>query len=447
MKILIVGLGRMGYSLAEQLDREGHAVYAIDHDPVCVERARVRLDIMAIKGSGCSLNDLRELGVTDADLAIAASGWDEVNVVSCLVARELGVKRCIARIESTELADNLREMPASSLGVDEFVNPRHETVNRLIDIIKTPGTTMTAEFDEGRVQLRGLRVEKDSQLTGMPLMALKALFVEHFLVPAVLRGEDLIVPKGDFTIQTGDVIYLILRTEMFEPFLDLFEFPNKQAKRVFVYGARGIGLDLCREIEKEIPDVILLDEDWDLRKQASSVLHKTSIIDGSPRDQNLMTDLKISTGDYFIGASESEEANFSSALIARRLGVRNTVMLTDHPSHVELFDTLPLDAVISPAVVSVGAILKAVRSGNVLSMFNIAGGRGEAIEVAAQEGSKAVGKKLMDVSFPEGVMVAAVVNENGFSIASGNTVIKEQDKVILITLRESINEALELFGK
>jgi len=446
LKILIVGLGRMGYSLAEQLDREGHAVYAVDHRNDAVERARARLDIMVACGSGCSIKVLQELGAQNADLIIAASGSDEVNIVSCLVAREIGVKRSISRLESRDLVENLREMPLSSLGIDEFVNPREETVKRLCQIIRTPGTTMSAEFAGGDVELRGLRVEHESQLTQLPLMALQALFVEHFLVSAVQREQELIIPKGDFQIQVGDIIHVVLHKSIFRQFLELFDFEKQRARKIFVYGAKGIGLDLCRELEDDLQDIVLIDEDWDQRKKASAFLKKTSIIDGSPRDNILMQDLKINTSDYFIGASESEEANFSSALIAKRLGVKNAVMLTDHPSHVELFDTLPLDAVLSPVIISVGAILKAARAGSVLSMFNIAGGRGEALEIVAHKKAQAVGTPLKEIKFPAGIMIAATINSSGFHIASGATVIQPGDRVIIVGKREIISSAISMIG-
>ncbi|WP_461752633.1 Trk system potassium transporter TrkA [Methanocorpusculum sp.] len=445
MRILIIGLGRMGYSLAEQLESEGHRVYGIDTNKENVERASIKLDIMCVHGSGCSLSTLRELDIEGADLVIAASGSDEINIVSCLVARELGIKRCIARIESEELANNLREMPPSALGIDEFVNPREETVRRMADIVRTPGTTMTAEFDEGKFQLRGLRVEKDSQLTSRPLVELQALFVEHFLVPAVQRGDTLIIPRGDFTIKTGDVVYVLLKTNTFQNFLSLFEFANTKTRRVFIYGGSQLGIELVHTLEKTIPEVILLEEDWDKRQQASSQISKSAIINGSPQDMTLMQDLKISNADFFVGVSDSEELNFSSALLAKRMGSKYGVMLTDHPDHVELFDTLPIDAVVSPATLSVGAILKAARSGAVLSMFNIAGGRGEALELIAQPNSKNIGKALKDISFPEGALVAAIANNEGFHIASGNTVIEAGSSIILISKKKNIKQAIELF--
>ena len=382
----------------------------------------------------------------NADLAIAASGSDEVNIVSCLVARELGIKRCIARIESEELANNLREMPLSALGIDEFVNPREETVRRLADIVRTPGTTMTAEFDDGKFQLRGLRVEKESQLTSRPLVELQALFVEHFLVPAVQRGDQLIIPRGNFTIRTGDVVYILLQTDTFQNFLSLFEFDSNKTKRVFVFGASQLGIELVETLEKTIPGaLILLEEDWDRRENASSQIIKSPIINGSAQDMTLMQDLKIATADFFVGTSDSEELNFSSALLAKRMGSNYGVMITDHPDHVELFDTLPIDAVISPAIISVGAILKAARSGAVLSMFNIAGGRGEALELVAQPNCRNIGKTLKDISFPEGAMVAAIANDEGFHIASGNTIIEAGSSIILISKKKNIKEAIELF--
>ncbi len=445
MRIVIVGLGRMGYSLAQQLDSEEHTVYAVDPVSTQVELARTRLDIMAVCGSGCNLEVMKDLGVEGADLLIAVSGSDEVNIVSCLISRELGVQRRIARIESHDLAKNLRHIPPSVLAVDEFVNPREVTVGRLHEIVSTPGTTMSAEFARGEILLRGLWVEKTSELTEHPLMELQSLFADHFLVAAVKRGENLFVPKGAFRIEVGDNIFVVLNATMLDSFLRQFHFTKPKTRRVFAYGAHGIALDLCQRLEREIADVVLLDQDWNRRKRASDFLKNTSIIDGSPLDRTLMVELKVDTGDYFLGLSESEESNFSSALMAKRLGVKSALMITDRPTHVDLFDTLPLDAVVSPAILCVGAILRLARAGSVISMFKIAGERGEAVEIEAQAGSVAAGRALKDIEFPAGAVVAAVTGVKSSRIAAGDTVVEPGDRVILVAKAEAIRPAISLF--
>lgn len=446
MRIGIVGGGRMGFALAQQLDHEGHEIYLVDPRADQVELARVRLDAMAREGSGCDLELLREMGLTGADLWIAVSGSDEVNIVSCLVARELGAKRRIARIESSELAENMRSIPPAVLGVDEFVNPREVTVERLHHIVSTPGTTMSAEFEEGKIVLRGLWVEEGSQLTGSPLASLQALFADHFLVAAVKRGENLFVPSGQFQIQAGDVVYVVMAAGLLEEFLETFHFQVAPSTRVFLFGASDIALDLALRLEDSFRDVVLLADEREACDRAASLLPKTSVIHGSPLDQDLMIDLKVETADAFLGLSQSEELNFSSALLARRLGARSSLMLTRTPEHVALFDTLPLDAVVNPAILSVGAILRSARAGTVLSLFKIAGDLGEAIEVEALRDAPAVGKPLKDCDLPDGMVVAAVTGPAGPRVAGGGTVIEPGNRVVLVALKERIRQAIKAFS-
>ena len=446
MRILIVGAGRMGFSLAQEFDAAGHEVYLVDTDPERVEMARTRLDVMAVRGSGCSINILRELGARDADLLLAVSGSDEVNTVSCLIGRELGIQRRIARIESRDLAENIRELDPSVLAVDEVVNPREVTVNRLHHIVGTPGTTMSAEFESGRLVMRGLRVENESLLTSDPLANLNAVFSDHFLVTLVKRGEELMVPSGDFRIRRGDTIFVVMAANLLEAFLRTFEFREREARRVFVYGASDIGMDLCVRLAREVKDVILIDEDRAACDAAGQRLDEVSIIHGNPLEKHLMVDLKIDGADAFLGLSDREAANFSSALMAKRLGARMGVMLTDTPEHVTLFDTMTIEAVINPAVLSVGGLLRRARAGAVLSLFKIAGDRGEAVELRAQDGAPAVGKPLREIDFPPNVMVAAVTDETDVRVPSGETVIKADDRVVVVALRESIANALNLFA-
>jgi trk system potassium uptake protein TrkA len=446
MRILIVGAGRMGFALAEEFDAAGHEVYLVDTRPERVELARTRLDVMAVRGSGCSIGLLRTAGAKGADLLLAVSGSDEVNTVACLIGRELGIRRRIARIESRDLAENMRELAPSVLAVDEVVNPREVTVSRLEHIVRNPRTTMSAEFEGGRLVMRGLRVEAESPLTRAPLAELHAPLRGRFLVTLVMRGDDLLVPTGDFLVERGDTIFVVLAEDQLEAFLQTFGFPRTQARRVFVYGASEIGLDICHRLSGEVRDVVLLDEELDACHAAGHELDGISIVHGSPLEKDLMTDLKIESADAFLGLSGDGASNLTSALLARRLGVGISVMLTETPEHVALFDTMALDAVLNPATLSVGAILRQARAGAVLSLFKIAGNRGEALEVEAERGGRAVGKPLRDVHFPPGSVVASVSGPEGVRLPSGDTVVAEGERVVLVALRESIADALKLFS-
>jgi len=446
MRVVVVGAGRMGFSLAQRLDEEGHEVFLLDTDPRRIERARLRLDVMAVIGSGTSLRALRELGAERADLLVAASGSDEVNLVACLMARRLGVERRIARVGSSRLVEDLREAGSDVLGVDDFINPTRVAIDRLRRIVITPATIESAEFAEGAIVLRALRVEEGAEIAAAPLSQLNALFADEFRVAAVRRGGELIVPTGEFQITPGDIVYVVMRAGSLESFLAVFRFRRSVTRRVFLYGAEEIGVGLAAALEDEVDDILLIDPDPGACDLASQRLRTANVVRGSPLDQPLLKDLGIEDGDYFLGLSGDDANNLSSALLARRLGVRGALMLTGEPESAPHFEALPLDAVVSPLLLSVGAILRLVREGRVISLFNLANGEGEAIEMEVAADAPAAGRTLAEMEFPRGALVAAVIGEAGAQVAGGGTAIRAGDRVIVVTLRRAYDAAVALFS-
>jgi trk system potassium uptake protein TrkA len=447
MRAIIVGLGRMGFSLAQELDTEGHAVSVIEPRPDRIEMAQKRLDVMPFEGSGCSREMLTAAQAEGADLLLAVSGSDEVNIVSCLLARELGVRRRIARIESKNLIKDVNDL-REVLGIDEFVTPRRVTIERLHRILLTPGTTESAEFAGGRIVLRAMRVEEKSDLTNQTLASLRERFPGIFLVTAVRRGDDLFVPKGSFEIRTGDVVYVVTSADLLDEFLARFNLHGPRSRRVFVYGATDLGMELSRVLIAEKFDAVLLEEDEQLCELAADRLPRTAVIQGSPLDRELMLDLKIGTSTFF-GLKDRAEANFAGAVTARRLGARRAIMLAEDPDQVPVFDHPPIDAVVNPIALSVGAILRTVRAGRVVVLFRLAGRRAEALEIVAQKGAPGTGRplrELRDIPFPDGAVVAAVTGEHGARVAGGETVVQPGDHVIVVALSEVVHEVIELFS-
>ena len=447
MHAIIVGLGRMGFSLAQELDTEGHAVSVIDPRQDRAEIARKRLDVMSFEGSGCSREMLTAARAEKADLLLAVSGSDEVNIVSCLLARELGVRRRIARIESKELIRDVHDLHAV-LGIDEFVTPRRVTTERLHRILAKPGMKESAEFAGGRIVLCAMRVEVESDLTAQPLASLRERFPENFIVAAVRRGDDLFIPTGTFEIRIGDVVYVVTSADLLDDFRTRFNLHRSGTKRVFVYGASDIGMELSRMLVAERYDVVLLEEDERMCELAAERLPRTAVIRGSPLDRELMLDLKIADSTFF-GLKDRAEANFAGAVTARRLGARRAVMLAEDPDQVPVFDHPPIDAVVNPIALSVGAILRTLRAGRVVVLFRLAGRRAEALEIEAEEGAPGTGRplrELRDLPFPDGAVVAAVTGERGPRIASGETVIQPGDHVIVVALSSVVHEVIELFS-
>ncbi len=443
MKIVIVGVGRMGFDLAQQLDREGHEVFVVDREPRRVELVRTRLDVMAIVGSGSGLKALREASVGDADLLIAATNSDEVNIVSCLVARDMGIQRRIARVQSMQLSTDLQDIDPALLGVDEFINPMQVTVDRLCHMVATPGTAESAEFADGRIVLRALQVGEGSPLTQGSLEDQRRRFEEPFLICLVRRNKELIVPSGEFHLAGGDIAYAVLEAASLEPFLTAYGFQKEQTRRLVVFGGERLGRALCAALESSVSDVILLEPDEAICAEAAETLAHASVVHGSPLDLALVEDLKFGGVNFFIGASQSDELNLSSALLAKRLGVGRSVMVTSQPEHVDLFESVPVDAVVSPLMLSVGAVLRAVRQGRVVSLFKLAGGRGEALEIEVSSTAPVVDRPLREVGreLGAGVVVAAVLTPEGARLAGGDTVMRAGDRAVVIGQQEACERA------
>jgi len=446
VQIVIVGLGQMGFSLAEELDKEGHDVSGVEPMRDRVEMARTRLDIMAIRGSGVSRAVLREAGAEKADLIVAVSGSDEVNIVSCLIGRKLGIQKRLARIESRLLVKEMHDLHGI-LGIDEFFAPRPVAVEHLTRILTAPGTIESAEFAGGRIILRGLRVDSSSKLTSAPLSDVRETFPEKFLVTAVRRDQDLVVPTGDFQVREGDIIYVTMNVAAFRNFLSAFNLQRFPDRRIIIYGASEVGLDLCRRLAQLKYDVVLLEEDEGKCERAAEFLPLTSVIHGQPLDSGLMQDLKINQSS-FLGLSRRTEVNFASAVAAKRLGAHHAVMLASRPEEVEMFARPPVDAVVNPITLSVGAILRSVRAGRVIILFKMAGQRAEALEIEAEAGAPGIGCPLSELGdkFPAGAVVAAIVSKEGAHVASGETVVNPGDHVIVVALNKAVPDIIRLFS-
>ena len=441
MHIIIVGLGRMGFSLAEQLDEEGHQLLVVDPDPSAVERARNRLDVLALQESGFHLRQIEETNVKDADILVAVTGSDEINLITCLMARRLGIPRHIARIENSRFSDELGEIEQI-----KFVNPGEVTVDRLETMVKSVGTTDSFEFANGAILLRALLVEEGSTIIGKSLAELRDSFDAPFIVTMVKRGTEFFVARGDTVIEAQDTIYVVIEKEWLGHFIDNYGFQSK-SRRVVVFGASAIGYELCARLEGAVDDLILVEPDGELVENAVSHLNSTSIIHGSPFQQDLLEELKTGTSDYFISCSSNDEGNLAAAMMAKRLGARTTVTLTSQPEYVEIFEPLPhIDAVVSPILISVGAIVRRVRSGRVHSLTMIAGRRGEALELEVEAGAPVEGKALKDIKFPKGMVLAAVQGQEKTAIPIGSTVLKAGQHVVAVVLKEAVSDAMNLFG-
>jgi len=441
LKIVIVGLGRMGFSLAQQLDEEGHELIVVDTDKEKIQQTTTVIDCLGIAESGFNLSHLEDQNMGNLDLLIAVTGSDEVNLITCLLAEKMNVPKRIARIESSKLIEQLIE----NHDID-FINPEAITVERLKVMCTQSGTTDSTDFASGSILMKAFLITKGNVFAGKTLVELRQNSSIPFVVAMVRRGEDLFTATGDTIFMVSDTIYVFLNKENLDQFIKDHNF-RRCANRVIVFGASSLGVKLCSELENEIEDLILIEPEQATVNQSSEHLLSTSIIHGSPFDKNLLEDLKCENTDYFIAISDNDEANLAAALMAKRLGALTTVTLTSQPEYVEIFEPLPhLDAVVSPIFLSVGNVIKQVRGDKILTLTMFAGRRGEAFEVEVALGASVENKAVKEAGFPEGLILAAVIEDEQAFLPDGDTVLKAGMKIIAVAARDVAIKSTKLFG-
>ncbi len=446
MKIVIVGAGAVGFNLAKQLSKEGHDISVVEKDQDLVKRISERLDVFVVSGSASSPAILEEAGIKNADMVLAVTNSDEINMVVCMLAHSYGVKTKIARIRSPEFTDEQPFLHQNGFHIDHIVNPEKITIDSILNIIGTPGAIYVADFTEGDILLRGFSVPDDAPIVGKKLSELKEIeSTDSFLIVAIQRNEEMIIPTGDTKILPHDNIFVLIAKAALPYFLPMVNRRADEVEKVLIYGVNRASLELAKRLEDQKIGVTIIESDKEKTQQAATVLDKTIILQGNALDIDLLKESSVDIVDFFVALSENEQTNILSSLLAKRLGAKKAIVLSVDPAFVPIINSLGMDIVINPRLITVGSILQHIRRGHTLSVVKFQQSEAEAIELIAEEGSKIVGKPLRDIPFPQGSILGAIVREGIMQIPAGNTIINPDERVIVFTLPNAIEKVQSLF--
>ncbi|PLX89922.1 MAG: Trk system potassium transporter TrkA [Desulfuromonas sp.] len=449
MNILIVGAGQVGYFLCERLSMEGHDVTLVDRDQQRLNAAQDRLNVLGILGNGASAETMEQAGIKQADIVMAVTDFDEVNILACLLAREYGVSRRIARIKSIEYLSRGAVLSKDKLGIDLLINPDDAVADELANLAGREGTFDVAEFVEGQVQFLGYRIHADSPLCNLTLKELGEIRgMYRFIVVAISRHGQTIIPRGDDSIQVGDSIFIFAHKEdlpAIQYLLEIKEDTQRGKRRAFILGGGRIGVRVARQLEQRNFDVRLVERDLARCEKLSAELQKTMVIQAEGTDIHTLLDEGVEHADVFIAATENDETNILCSLLCRHHGTHRTLCLVNRPEFIDLAPTLGVDACVSPRLSAAGAILKFVRRGNVISLATIEGSNSEALEIEVKAGSALVDIPLKDLSFPRGAIIGAIVHEEGYEIPDGTSKLKVGDRVMLFALPEALGRVERFF--
>lgn len=448
MKIVIIGAGEIGYDLASLLSQEKHDVIVLDRDKDCLDKVAENLDVLCHQGNATSARDLVETGVKDADILLAVTSIDEVNMIASMMSKRLGAKMVIARIRSDELSRPNAPLKSTDLGIDVLIHPEQSAAQEIVRLIKRASASDIINLAEGKMQMIGLRIGKDSPLVGQSLVDYVEKYPElTFRVVAILRQGMTIIPSGSVKMQAKDHIFVLAKTDEISEVIKTSGKPDIDIKNVMIAGGTAIGAMIARILCQEEKDwnIKLIEPDHDTAVELAQELKDVLILNGNPTDPDLLATEGITDMDAFISVTDDEESNIISCLMAKHLEVQKTVALVSKSDYIPLSQTIGLDAAVNKKSAASNEIHRHVRGGRVISVTALQGTKAEVIELQAAPKSKVTKKPIRKISFPEGCVIGGILSDGSTNIATGESQIKANDRVIIFCLPNAIDKVTSLF--
>jgi trk system potassium uptake protein TrkA len=439
MRILIVGGGLVGSTLAEKLAQTGHDVSVIDGDPARVAELSNTLDARVIAGNGATAPLLRRAGIEEADLVVATSDRDEVNMIVGLLASVLfEVPRIIVRLRDPNHRETFNLINQMDSTDHVCVNPDEVAVDRIASLLRVPGAVDVMSFLEDQLLVAGFRIGKSSDFVGLRVSDMNLMFAESpSLAVAIERGDDWIIPHADETIAAGDLVYFAISREHVQAVLELVGVPKDMRGDVMVAGASPIGMQLARRLGALDVRVVLIEEDEERANTASEELREATIVRGSITSKALLEEEDIGRISTFVAVTDDHGANLVAGLLAKRLGAGRALVLVDNPELVALVGQVGIDAIISPRLLVIGMTLRHILGQQVHSAAQLLEDRIEVVEVEVDKGSALTRGTLSEVKLPRGVLVAALRRDESLLVPRGSDSARPGDHVLLITTTEN----------
>ncbi len=448
MKIIILGAGQVGGTLAENLVGEQNEITVVDIDPERLRELQDKYDLQGVSGHSAHPDVLRQAGADDADMVIAVTSSDEVNMIACQVAYSIfNTPTKIARIRSEQYLKYREQLFQNhDMPVDHYIAPEQLVTDYIKRLIDYPGALQVLQFADGKLSLVAVKAYYGGLLVGYALSALK----EHIpnvdtRVAAIYRQGKPIKPLGTTVIEADDEVFFLAATKHIRAVMNELQKLEQSYKKIMIAGGGNIGAGLARSLEKN-HSVKLLERNPERAAQLSEQLDNTVVFCGDASDQELLSEEHIEQVDVFISVTNDDEANIMSAMLAKRMGAQKTMVLIQRGAYVDLVQGGEIDIAISPQQATISALLTHVRKGDIVNVYSLRKGAAEAIEAVAhgdESTSKVVGKAVSDIRLPAGATIGAIVRDEDVLIAHDDTVIQSGDHVIMFLMDKKHIHAVE----
>jgi trk system potassium uptake protein TrkA len=447
MRIVIIGMGEVGFHVAKALSQEDFDITVIDNDPEKCRRASEHLDVIVVQGNGASPKNLVEANVDKADYVFALTRIDEVNLIASQQARQLGANKVIARLRNQQYSDASSIIKPEKFGIDLVIHPEKEACSEIVRLVEHSYATQVMDFEGGRLKMIGIQIPYNNQIIGRSVKEICDDSKEvKFGIVSVIRRNKTIVPWGDFIFEPNDRAYFIIKTKNLEELLKILNIDNHKSNRIMIFGGEKIGYSIAEALQKE-KSIRLIDNRRRRSEQIAANLTDTMVINADGTDLEFLNSENIQEVESFIAVTKDEKVNILGGILAHQLGAKQTIIHINTTEYLPLLQELGIGSVVSKNMATVNKIIRKIYSDKTeTDLIAFEEMDVDVIELQAQVGSKVTQKSLKEIDFPSDSIVGVINHHGNLSIARGDSIITEEDTVLVFSKTKAIPKIRSLFG-
>lgn len=448
MRIIIAGAGEVGYHLAKLLSFESHDITLIDNQKSNLHSAENKLDIKTIEGNSASISILKEANVENSDLVVSLTTSETTNFTTCILSKQLGAKRTIARISNVEFIKDCNEIDFDSIGIDELISPEDLAAEEIKLILSDSAFTNTHDFDNGILKMMAVRLEKNAPFVGKTVMEAASVYPGVHFMPIALKREDsenTVIPRGNTIFCECDHIYFITNSQGLEELYKLMGAEKQKIKDVMILGAGRVGSKLSKDLIDKGINVKLIEIDENKANKIAEEVTDLMVLNVDGRNVDLLVEENLESMDAFIATTGDSETNIMSCLMAKSKKIKKTIALVENMDYFNLSQSIGIDTLINKKLLAANDIFKFVRNGDIVELAKLNDMDAEIVEFIVNENSKVLNKKIKDLNFPLSAIIGGVIRNNQGRIALGDFDIQLGDRVLVCSKPESIKKVESLF--